>query len=248
MKAPNDKASGGFTLIEMMISVTVAAMILGAAYGTLMAGFSSQKMIEPRLDTVQKARVALALITADLRCACPLSKDDDFLGAQRQIDGAEADNLDFGTHNFTPNRPRTGDFCQVSYYIEKDPKTGELTLWRRRNPRFALNPLSGGAREAIVRGVASLQLEYYDGDDWYDTWGDTTKKARTSTIPQPNASGLPVAVRMTLALNIGPKAGKTEEGTNSEPTLVFRTVAPLELAALFQDSSPSIGGGGGNTP
>jgi len=240
-------ARAGFTLIEMMISVTIAALILGAAYGTLNAGFASQKMIEPRLDTIQSARVAMALLTADLRGACPLSKDDDFLGAQRQIDGAEADNLDFGTHNFTPNRPHEGDFCQVSYYVEKDPRSGDLTLWRRRNPRFAPNPLAGGAREPIIRGITSLRFEYYDGDDWYDTWGETTKKARLSASPQPNASGLPVAVRVTLALPASPSVNKTSEGTNSEPPLVFRTVAPLELAALFQDSGPSIGGGSRDT-
>ncbi len=248
MNLRSHKTRGGFTLIELMISVTVAAMILGAAYGTLSAGFSSQKMIEPRLDAIQGARVAMALLTADLRCACPLSKDDDFLGAQRQIDGAEADNLDFGTHNFTPNRPREGDFCQISYYVEKDPRTGELTLWRRRNPRFAPDPLKGGTREAILRGITSLRFEYYDGDDWYDTWGDTTKKARASAVPEPNASGLPVAVRVTLALPASPRVKKEEESTNSEPALVFRTVAPLEMAALFQESGPSTGGGSANSP
>lgn len=241
------KRRRGFTLIEMMIAITVAALILGASYATLNAGFASQKLVEPRLDAVQNARVALALLTADLRAACPLSKDYDFLGAQRKIDGAEADNLDFGTHNYTPKRPSEGDFCQISYYVEKDKESGELTLWRRRNPRFALNALSGGSREPIARGIASLQFEYYDGFDWYDTWGELDHKARdaaaVATVAEPNTPGLPVAVRITLSMYPARREKKDEEKSNSEPPLVFRTVAPLELAQLFQDNT-SAGQGG----
>ena len=39
-------------------------------------------MVEPRVEVFQNARVAMALMTADLRDACPLSKDFDFLGTQ----------------------------------------------------------------------------------------------------------------------------------------------------------------------
>ena len=117
-------ARGAFTLIEVVISSALMALIITSAYLCLNAAVSSQKMIEPRATIFQNARVAMALMTADLRCACPLSPDSPFLGMQRMLGTVQADNLDFATHNYTPRRPREGDYCQVSYFLDKDRESG----------------------------------------------------------------------------------------------------------------------------
>src|SRR5437016_3900826 len=70
----------GFTLIEIVISSALMALILVSGYACLNAAVSSRKTIEPRLEVFQNARVAMAIMSADLRAACPLSKDYDFLG------------------------------------------------------------------------------------------------------------------------------------------------------------------------
>src|SRR6516162_1847351 len=69
--------SSGFTLIEVVISAALMALILTSGYVCLNAAISTQKMVEPRGEILQNARVALNLIAADLRCACPLSKETD---------------------------------------------------------------------------------------------------------------------------------------------------------------------------
>ena len=152
-----------FTLIEVVISAALMALIIVSAYLCLNAAVSSQKMIEPRSTVFQNARVAMSLVAADLRCACPLSKDSAFLGMHRMMGTVEADNLDFATHNYTPRRPREGDYCQVSLYPDKDPESGQYVLYRRRNPAIALDPLAGGTREEIARGLLGLRFDYYDG-------------------------------------------------------------------------------------
>src|SRR5947209_5911776 len=169
---PTRNASA-FTLIEVVISAALMALILVSAYLCLSSALSGRKLIESRADVAQSARVAMALMTADLRCACPLSKDIAFLGMQRMLGDVEGDNLDFATHNYTPRKAREGDFCQVSYFLGTEPESGKMSLWRRRNPIIAIDPLSGGSREEIARGVRGLKLEYYDGLAWYDQWGDT---------------------------------------------------------------------------
>src|ERR1035441_1522975 len=65
----------GFTLIELTISAAVASIILAASYLCLSAGMASQKLVEPRTEVLQNARVALAMMSADLRSACSLSLD-----------------------------------------------------------------------------------------------------------------------------------------------------------------------------
>ena len=160
-----------FTLIEVIISTALMAMILVCAYLCLSACLAGKKTIGPRADVFQNARVAMALMTADLRNACPLSSDNPFLGMQRTMGQVEADNMDFATHNYTPRQPRESDYCEVSYYVDKDADSGQFCLYRRRNPMLAPDPLSGGSREEIAQGILGVRFEYFDGTDWYDEVG-----------------------------------------------------------------------------
>ena len=225
----------GFTLIEVVISSALMALILVSAYLCLNAGLNSRKLIEPRAEIIQNARVAMALLAADLRAACPLAKDYQFLGTRRLLGGMDADNLDFATHNYTPRRPREGDFCEVSVYLDQDRETGQFSLWRRRNPTIAPDPLSGGRKEEIAKGVVGVRFEYFDGFDWYQSWGEIKPaKRESSQKPQPNLTGLPEAVRITLLLDSNPKAKKSPDAdaSGAEPPLVFQTVVRLNLAGI----------------
>jgi len=221
----------GFTLIEMIVSSALMVIIIGAAYVCLSSGIASQKLVETRGDAAQSARVAMSLIAADLRAACPLSKKLEFLGMDRELeDGTEADNLDFGTHNYSPRRAREGDFCEVSYFVSRDQKTGVTSLWRRRDPTLDDEPLAGGSREELVAGVEGVRFEYYDGWEWFDEWGDAEgkRKSETSNRYQPNLSGMPEAVRVTIWIK--PNSGKEEDAENREPGLAFQSVTRLNLA------------------
>ena len=245
----------GFTLLEMVVSAALMALILVSAYLCLGAGLTGQKVIEPRVEVVQSARVAFALMTADLRSACSLSKDYDFIGMHRTLNEAPADNIDFATHNYSPRRLGEGDYCQVSYFIDKERKTGKLALYRRRNPLIALDPLSGGSREEIVRGLRGMKLEYFDGDDWFDNWGDTEvrRQGRNSRAGQRgsgstsqsdtrgNLTGLPDAVRITLWFDTDPRSASdpTRDPDVKAPTMAFQTVTRLNLAGVQPPTSSS---------
>jgi len=237
----------GFTLIELVISASLMALILVSAYVCLHACFSSQNLIEPRIEVFQNARVAMALLTADLRSACVLSKDSEFVGMRRRLGEVEADNLDFATHNYTPRHAREGDYCQVSYFLEKDPRTGRFSLWRRRNPTIGLNPFSGGDREEIASSLLGLRFEYYDGLDWFDTWGDVEGRGKQqfSLRERSNLYGLPEAVRITMSFDPNAHLTTPENTKTNEPALVFRTVARLNLTAALQRSSDNSGSGSG---
>ena len=246
--------SGAFTLIEVVISAALMAMILTAAYLCFSACIQGREIVEPRADTFQTARVAMALLTADLRDCCNLSADAPFLGMKRTLGEVEADNLDFATHNYTPRHPNEGDFCEVSYYVARAPD-GSFSLWRRRNPTLAPDPLSGGSKEEIAENLLGVRFEYSDGTDWYDDWGDINSKANGGTgKAQPensdagNLTGLPEAVRITLMLDSHPQtrhSQKTEspDETTVGPPVVFQTVAYLNLA-----DSLNAGGSSSDNP
>jgi prepilin-type N-terminal cleavage/methylation domain-containing protein len=255
-----------FTLIEIVISSALMALILVSAYLCLSACINGKNIVEPRADIFQNARVTMALLAADLRGACLLPGDSPFLGMKRTVGEVEADNLDFATHNWTPHHAHEGDFCEVSYYVEQDPQTGRFSLWRRRNPTLAPDPLSGGSKEEITENILGVRFEYSDGTDWYDNWGEVEGKAKAenSQRQQNNLDGLPEAVRITLMLDSNPDSKKDPltDKRIIEPPLVFQSVACLNLAGASQDaagnstgnpgqnsgdpSAPEIQNGGGN--
>jgi prepilin-type N-terminal cleavage/methylation domain-containing protein len=247
-------ARSGFTLIEVLLSATLMAMILVSAYLCLHAAICSQRLIEPRIDVLQNARVAMALMTADLRSACPACRDFDFLGTHRSLGDADADSLDFATHHYTPHRAREGDFCLVSFFLDRDPESGRMSLFRRRNPTIAPEPLVGGYREEIATGVRGLRFEYSDGLDWYDSWGEIQGqgKKQTSLRYRGNLVGMPEAVRITLWLDCpgGPtqtaQLPGSDTSTNELP-MVFQTVARLNLAANASSTSGSAASSGSDT-
>src|SRR2546423_153159 len=94
------KSPRAFTLIELVISSSLMTLILVSSYLCLSSGVSSRKLIESRAEAVQSARVALAIMSADLRGACPISRDIAFLGMQRMLGDVESDNLDFATRTY----------------------------------------------------------------------------------------------------------------------------------------------------
>jgi len=239
-----------FTLIELVISSALMALVLTGAYACLNAGLSSQKAIEPRVDLLQSARISLDRLSADLRSACPLSRGAPFLGTHRLLGEVEADTLDFATHNYTPNRPGEGDYCETSYFLEKDPRTGQFTLFRRRNPTLAFNPLSGGVREELAAGLGGLRLEYYDGWDWFDSWGDPQAGSTKSELatPKSNMTGLPDAIRITLLFNPNshPLAAHDLPEPTTETLLAFQTIVRLNLPS--GGAGAGAGAGAASTP
>jgi prepilin-type N-terminal cleavage/methylation domain-containing protein len=234
--------NSGFTLIELVVSAALMSMILGSAYLCLRSGIASQKLIDTRAEIFQNARVAMALISSDLRCARTLSKDFEFVGIHRTLGEVDADNLDFAT-SYSPRRPAEGDFCETSYFLQKDPESGQFQLWRRRDSTPDDLPLEGGEREEIARGLTGLRFEYYDGFEWFDDWGDPDgrRKRENSFLEHPNLFGMPEAVRITLWFDSNPRSVRkdSEQKEKKEPPLVYQTIARLNLATVSQSSGSS---------
>lgn len=174
----------------MTVAAALMAIVLTAAYLCLSAGVAAQRLIDPRIEAVQSARVALGLMTADLRCACPLSKEVSRRHEARPRD-VEAANTDFGTHNYTPARVGEGDFCQTSYFVDVDPETGGLVLWRRRNPRSWPSTRSPGAVTRKSRAESgSSRSSTTTGSSGCDSRGDADGRDRKQTSDRTHALNL----------------------------------------------------------
>jgi len=237
----------GFTLVEIILGASVMLGVLTAAYICLETGLSNQRLLDSRSDIIQNARNAFALISSDLRSACRLSEEFEFVGIDRVLAGIEADNIDFATHNYKPRKPGEGDFCEVSYFIADSADEKGLSLWRRRDPSPDPEPLSGGSREEIALWIAGFKLEYYDGFEWCDNWGkDTTNEGLEPTTAFSGTSnlwGIPEAVRITLAFSKELDNSITQSNSNKQiaKPLFFQTTVCLPLSKKISNSGLTSG-------
>lgn len=68
MKA-QQRNEAGFTLIELMIAVTLSTIIVAAGFATLTGGYKATRVSNLVADTQQNARAAMDLIAVDLKAA-----------------------------------------------------------------------------------------------------------------------------------------------------------------------------------
>lgn len=227
-----------FTLVELLISVSLMTGIMAASYVCLRAALTGRAMVNDRSDVIQSARVVMDMIASDLKAADRLSAQHEILGLDRTLEGIEADNIDFVTRHYHPQAPSEADYCETSYFVTKNPETDRFVLLRRRDASPDDKPLEGGKREALIDHLLGLKLEYYDGWDWYDDWGDaetpdnTSAAEESSLIASAGRTGFPDAVRITLA--IGERT--TEAPPLTQPTLTTGEETPPTLpgAMVFQ--------------
>lgn len=249
-----------FTLIELLISVSLMTGILMASYVCLQAALSARATVEDRSDAIQSARVIMDRLRSDLGAADRLSEEHGILGLNRDLEGIEADNIDFVTRHHVPKRPFEADYCEVSYFVAKNPETDRFVLLRRRDPLPDDKPLEGGQSEALIDHILGLKFEYYDGWDWFDDWGDaetpeqTTESEKASLIASAGRTGFPEAVRITLLIPDNDRAPvpikkPTESGMPQTipGAIAFQTIVHLNLAHADVNSNSEASNNGSNS-
>ena len=199
---------GGFTLIEILLAVTISAVIAAAIFGTLAAGRDVSRRGEIQSELDQVSRQVLERLTADLRLAIKPSEiyDSGFFGEHEGEDAAARDRIDFVTAAVLPDpfrmgpvdvedadRPRRIDLARVLYFIDDDEATPERGLVRAEQTLLntpTVQEESDLERVELAPEAVSFRLRYCLGTAWYDTWDSR------------QANALPQAVEITLTIRI----------------------------------------------
>lgn len=174
------KREEGFTLIEVLISLALLAIVLGAVYGSF---FSVQQAFD-RFDTVavkyHEARTALDIMRREIESAVlknPQTPGDDnngkvknrtqFMMKDRDILGKSTSELYLTAFSFKGARIST-----VSYFVEE--KEGKLNLMKKEEP-FGMR--SGEYSMEMIEEVDGFTAETLFNDQWTKTWdAETTGK------------------------------------------------------------------------
>ena len=189
----------GFTLLELLVAISLMALIAGSLYGSLYVGFKAERSATNAIAPARTAALTLELLQQDFDAALPPTGvlAGPFTGTAGTAAG-EPGSLSFFSCANVPNAGETAcDIRKVELSVETPPDETQPVLMRR----VTTNLLAANAplvREQVVcRQVRLFTLRYYDGTMWQDAWDSTGQ-----------GNLLPLAVEVTLGF--APPAEQTD--------------------------------------
>lgn len=163
----SNRSHQGFTLLEILIAITMVAFIMATLLGTFTGVISSSRDAMKRAEIYQTGRALMDLISADIRGFFPLPLPEggiSFLGlSERDEKDAWTARADFVTTNSLPIGLEPNPFLsEVGYRVKRNVGDHLFSLWRRAQypPEY---PYDEGGREVpVCRVLESFLLEFVD--------------------------------------------------------------------------------------
>lgn len=184
----------GFTLLEVLVSVAIMAIIMAAIYGAYTSNLETIRIARQNGLVNQTARIILDRMSRDLESAfmtapaAPGSEEKPrtgLLGRDQEIDGRPADRLDFTSLSHVPVG-KTGlrtDLCEIGYHLEEDSEEEGLIIYRRDQAVPDQDITAGGQPLELSGMIRGLNVTFQDqeGED-FDTW-DTFEGVHKDVLP-----------------------------------------------------------------
>jgi general secretion pathway protein J len=200
-------AERGLTLIEILVSMSVLAMIAVLIYADFDSLAHARKVEGMRGDRARQARSAMLRISRELSGAFLSMHNPQNLALQTRMtafvgqSSTPFDRLDFSAfaHRRVSANAHESDQAEIGYFASPDPSVdGKFDLVRREQTPADLEPKRGGVVNVLVEDVESFDVRFLDAEtnQWIETW-DTMQ-----VTSQPNR--LPIEVRVTLTLKNAP--------------------------------------------
>lgn len=184
------RARRGFTLLEIIVSVSILALIGMLTFATVGTALDARDWLEKDDAANQSARVAMDRLHRDLELAW-LTPNVQAVNTFKTIFIAKSndpDQLWFTalSHRRMHANARESDQTEITYWTEDDPeKDDALVLLRREAPRIDQEPEKGGAILPLAYGVKTFNVRFLDPttNTWKDEW-DTTGADTPYRLPR----------------------------------------------------------------
>jgi type II secretion system protein J len=184
---------GGFTLLEMLVAMTLMSVLAGSLYASLSAGFRGRATAERALDPARRAEAALRMVGADLEAAAPPTGllAGEFLARDGRGDtGEPADVLLF--HAMARDQSGAeppGPVRRVELELAADEATGQPALVRRTTLNLLAPEEPEPLQEVLCQRVRSFDASFFDGVAWAESWDSAVA-----------GDVLPLAVEVSLVI------------------------------------------------
>lgn len=226
-----NKNNTGFTLIEMIVVITITVLMVTVVYETFRVAMMAYTKQKEQQDVNRTMRHAWTQLSRDLRCAFMSTTNTSitFVGTHKQEYEHDYDAVQFVTYMPT-SYSSSGGLCIVQYYIDVDPLTHEQGLvkalygfpfGKNKNDKNAnATPLR---IQEIAPRVTSLKLHYYNGKKWVDAWGNDNNNPATSM------HALPGAVAISIEMS---------DNEHEKPVKTFSTIVPIFSSEIAYVRTP----------
>jgi prepilin-type N-terminal cleavage/methylation domain-containing protein len=208
------RSERGFTLLELMLAVSILALIVAMLAQSFHAVAMSKLHAEERLSSERSGRAILWQMSNEIRGAVqtPLAPSRVLvLGAAKYQGGSPVNTLTVSTLNPGHRRSLDGYGAEevVTYAAVPNPKHRGWFLLER-SQYSGLGSSANPAPIIVADNLLSLKLRYFDGEQWGQVWNSENMSPGRQ---------VPVAVSIDLGL----------AGHRGEP-LAFSTQVTVPMA------------------
>jgi len=163
----------GFTLLEVMVAMTVLTVVVSFVYQVLQNSVRGQEMVREGLRAPKIQNAILGQIFKDFRYLYwdGFTGDTGFIGESSMVGGKDADHVDFVTSR--PSRlaqleeeraddPIPSPLTEVGYALRvSDENSDYLELYRREDWFVDDNPVRGGKYTLVYEKILKFDLLYF---------------------------------------------------------------------------------------
>jgi prepilin-type N-terminal cleavage/methylation domain-containing protein len=220
-----------FTLIEIMLAITIFSLVLAAIYSTWSLVLRASKAGEEAAAQVQRQRIAVRTIEDSFMCIQSFQASIQYYTFI--VQNGDAPVLSF-VARLPDDFPRNGRFGvfnlrRLTFTVEAGSDSENDLVLRQSPILMDLDQDEQNFPLVLARNVKSFAVECWDpnAQDWTDEWDDT--------------NSIPPMVRVSLALG-----GKKNDSSSGAPELDITRVIAIPstmVPSVLQNGTP---GGGGN--
>ena len=200
----NGRSRSGFTLVEVLISLTLLATIMAILWGTFANAHRMRDLVTEKTERTRGVQAALRRMQREISMAFVTkigeipTNEAGIVTYQTAFIGDD-DRLDFT--NFAHVRTRVGqaasEQAEISYYLRPgEREDGRITrdLVRREQAPIDGDPEEGGTIYVLLEDVKDIEFEYWDPEAEMAefAWGPDWDTRDTGVV------GLPSRVRITV--------------------------------------------------
>ena len=202
--------ASAFTLVEVMVTLTIMGFVLLMIFGAFRLGIAAWEKGETSKEEYQRTRIASQLISQQMKSAVPYKVKTQKAEGDYLVFEGKARSLKFVSALSLKAKKPSGLVYAFYEFREGEKGGGRLMLYEGRvlNKNFLEENPPEDAVVPIFEGLADVRFEYYQEEDseknraggWVEEWNAKEEKE------------LPTALRVTLAFQ---KEGRKTEGAST---------------------------------
>ncbi len=182
------RGCSGFTLLELLVALSIFAIIAVLAYGGLGTVLDQQILTEESAERLADLQKTYLIVQRDVEQLVPRPIRDQFGDQQAALSGATQLQLTRGGWRNPLNNPRSS-LQRVSYALEEQQliRYSWLVLDRAQD--------SEPREQVLASQITAMRIRYLDGNAaWKEQW----PPQQVTQSGEPPSDELPRAIEMTL--------------------------------------------------